>query len=100
MRVTFSRRATSTVTVAVMPGFSLSSGLGASMTVAYVTTFCVTIGSSRICETEPSNSSAGNASTVNVTRWLGRIRPTSDSSMFAMTRILVRSAAMTNSSGA
>ena len=34
IRITFSRRATSTVTVAVMPGFSLSSGFGASMTVA------------------------------------------------------------------
>jgi len=32
-RSTFSRRATSIVTFAVMPGFSLYSGLGTSMTV-------------------------------------------------------------------
>jgi hypothetical protein len=40
MRVISVRRAISTLTFAVMPGLSLSSGFGTSITVAYVTTFC------------------------------------------------------------
>ena len=50
--------------------------------------------------TLPWNVSVGYASTRNVTTWPGRMRPTSDSSMLALTCIWVRSAAMMNSSGA
>ncbi len=99
-RTTSLRRAISIVTVAVIPGLSFSCVFGTSMTVAYVTTFCVTMGCRRTCDTAPTNSSSGYASTRNLTTWPARMRPTSDSSTFAFTCIFVRSSAMMNSVGA
>ena len=59
IRSTLFLRATSMATLAVMPGFSFSSGLGTEMTVEYVTTFCTVVGWRRTCATSPMNVSVG-----------------------------------------
>ena len=94
------RDSTSTVTFAVMPGRNRRSSLRVPITVVYVTTLDSVMGSSRTCETLPSNVSSGNASTVNLTGSPAWMRPMSASSMRVSTCICFKSFAITNSSGA
>ena len=47
------------------------------MTTVYVTTFCVMLAFSRICETLPSNASRGKELTVKRTTWPSWIEPMS-----------------------
>src|SRR5216684_1256301 len=76
-RTTPLRRATSIWVFAVIPGFNFRSGFATLMIVLYVVTFWTTVGCRRTCAT----------------------LPVSASSMLALTRILVRSAAIANSVG-
>ncbi len=62
------RSAVYIVTLAVSPGNNFKSLLGAAITTSYVTTLLSVVASSLTCVTVPSNTSSGNASTVNVTR--------------------------------
>ncbi len=100
MRIASGRRAIWTFRFAVMPGFSRRSSFGTLIIVAYVVTLLTTTGLRRICATCPRKSTPGYASTRKVTSCPGRTRPTSDSSILALTCIFVRSAAMMNSCGA
>ncbi len=97
---TSSSRCTRISAVAVMPGRSFIARFSAVMIAAYVTTFCSTTGFSLTCFTTPVNTSPGYASTVNVTGWPASIWPRSDSSIFALTCICDRSAAISKSVGA
>ena len=87
------------VTLAVRPGFSFRSALGADITTWYVTTLLSVVACWRTCVTCPSKWSSGKASTVKLTRCPSFTPPMSASSMSAMTRMSVKSLAMVNSSG-
>ena len=87
------------VTLAVRPGFSFRSLLGALMTTSYVTTLLSVVACWRTCVTAPSKTSLGKASTVNETRCPSFTSPMSASSTSAMTRMSVRSWAILNSVG-
>ena len=82
------------LTLAVIPGYSLFSSLGAAIITLYVTTLLVTVGLRRSCCTVPVNWSSGKASTVKVTLCPSFTCPMSASSMLASTCISVRLLAM------
>ncbi len=89
---TSSRRATSTLTSAFIPGRSSPSSLSSRMSTGNIVTFWSTTDCGSILWTVPRNERPGNASTVTVVCCPREICPMSVSSTLVRTCITVRSA--------